>query len=246
MKTLENKVAIITGSSRGIGAEIAKKFAAAGAKIVVNYAGNAEAAQKVVSEIESLGSEAIAVQADVGNSADAKALFDAAEQKFGKADILVNNAGVILYKLLKDITDAEFERLLRINVTGVFNMLRESATRLADGGRIINFSSTTTRVMLPTYSAYCATKGAVEQFTRVFAKEVGKRGITVNTISPGPTNTELFNDGKDEETLKRLASMAALGRIGEPDDIAKVALFLASDEAGWVSGQNIGANGGFA
>lgn len=246
MKSLENKVALVTGASRGIGAAIAKDLGKAEAKVIVNYAGNAQAAEEVVAAIRASGSEALAVQGDVSKVAEVKRLFDTAINHFGKLDILVNNAGVILYKKLAEITDEEFERLLGINVRGVFYALREAATRLADGGRIINFSSTTTRMMLPTYSAYVATKGAVEQLTRVFAKEMGVRGITVNVVSPGPVNTELFTTGKSEEDIKRMANLAALGRIGEPEDIARVVCFLASDEAGWISGQNLGANGGLA
>lgn len=246
MRSLENKVALVTGASRGIGAAVAKHLANAGAKVVVNYAGNAAAAEEVVVAIRASGSEALAVQGDVSNAADVKRLFDTAINHFGRLDILVNNAGVILYKKLAEITDEEFDRILGINVRGVFYALREAATRLADGGRIINFSSTTTRMLLPTYGAYVATKGAVEQLTRVFAKEMGVRGITVNVVSPGPVNTELFTTGKTEEDIKRMANLAALGRIGEPEDIARVVGFLASDEAGWVSGQNLGANGGLA
>jgi 3-oxoacyl-[acyl-carrier protein] reductase len=187
-----------------------------------------------------------AVQADVGTSAGVKSLFDAALKEYGKLDIVVNNAGIILYKKIADVTDEEFDRLLDINVKGVFYSLREAATRLADGGRIVNFSSTTTRLMLPTYGAYVATKGAVEQMTRVFAKEVGAREITVNVVSPGPVNTELFMTGKSDEDVKRMGAMAALGRIAETDDIAKVVRFLVGDEAAFVTGQNIGVNGGLA
>lgn len=246
MKKLDGKVAIVTGSSRGIGARIAQELAAAGAKVVVNYAGNQKAADEVVAAIAADGGSAVAVRADVGKSDEVRALFDAAIEHFGKVDILVNNAGVILYKRIQDVADDEVDRILDINVKGVFYALREAATRLEDGGRIINFSSTTTRLLMPTYGIYCASKAAVEQLTRVFAKEVGGRGITVNTVSPGPTNTELFNDGKSEEVIQRLASLAALGRIGEPEDIARVVVFLASEEAGWISAQNIGANGGVA
>jgi len=246
MKTLDNKIALVTGASRGIGAAISRQLATAGAKVVVNYAGNAQAAEEVVAAIRASGSDALAVRGDVSKASEVKSLFDAAINHFGRLDILVNNAGVILYKRLVDITDEEFDRLLGINVKGVFYALREAATRLADGGRIINLSSTTTRLMLPTYSAYVATKGAVEQLTRVFAKEMGARGITVNVVSPGPVNTELFTTGKSEEDIKRMANLAALGRIGEPEDIARVVCFLASDEAGWISGQNLGANGGLA
>ncbi|MCL4150987.1 UNVERIFIED_CONTAM: hypothetical protein GTU68_049776, partial [Idotea baltica] len=224
-----NKVIIITGSSRGIGAELAKTLAAKGAKIVVNYAGNKIAADSVVSQIVNNGGEAIAVQADVSNTADVKRLFAKTIDTYGHVDVLINNAGIAIYKLLKDTTDDDYNRIFDINVKGVFNTMREAATVLSEGGKIINFSSTTTRVMLPTYGAYSATKAAVDQLTRVFAKEVGDRRISVNCIAPGPVNTELFNQGKSDEFISRLASMSAFNRIGEPEDIAKIVLFLVSD-----------------
>ncbi len=243
---LQNKVAIVTGSSRGIGAHIAKALAKEDAKVVINYAGNKTAADQVVSAIQGAGGEAIAIKADVSKSDEVKALFDATIKHFGKVNILINNAGIALYKKLQDTSEDEFDRSFSINVKSVFLTLREAATRLENDGRIVNLSSTVTRLMMPTYSTYSATKSAVEQLTRVFAKEIGSRGITVNAVSPGPTNTELFTEGKNEETIKRLASMAALGRIGEPEDIARVVLFLVSDDSAWVTAQNIGANGGFA
>lgn len=246
MKSLQDKVAIITGASRGIGAEIAKAIAQAGASVIINYTNNRSAADLIVSEIKNLGGNAISVRADVSDSVEVKALFDAAITHFGKIDILINNAGTAIFKAIQDTSDEELDRIFAINVKGTFYCLRESATRLSNGGRVINISSSVTRLILPTYGAYAATKGAVEQLTRVFAKEVGSRGITVNSISPGPTNTELFLEGKSEETIQRLAAMSALGRIGETEDIAKVVLFLASEEAAWVTGQNIGVNGGIA
>jgi 3-oxoacyl-[acyl-carrier protein] reductase len=246
MSSLSGKVAIVTGSSRGIGARIATRLAQAGAGVVVNYAGRRDAAEQVVQSIEAGGGRALAVQGDVSKPQDVRALFDATVERFGRVHILVNNAGIILYKRLDQTTDDEFDRLFAVNVKGVFNALREASRRLEDGGRIINFSSSTTRLMLPTYASYCATKAAVEQLTRIFAKEVGQRGITVNVVSPGPTNTELFTEGKSEADIQRMAAMAALGRIGQPEDIANLVLFLASDEAGWISAQNIGANGGLA
>jgi len=246
LMNLKTKVAIVTGASRGIGLNIAKALAHAGANVVVNFANDQVGADKAVAQIHADGGNAIAVKADVSKTADVKALFDAAIAKFGKVNILVNNAGIAIYKILKDTTDEDFDRIFDINVRGVFLTLREAATRLEDSGRIINLSSSVTRLMMPAYGTYSATKAAVEQMTRVFAKEVGQRGITVNSLSPGPTNTELFTAGKTEETIKRLASMAALGRIGEPEDIARVVLFLASDEAAWITAQNLGVNGGFA
>jgi 3-oxoacyl-[acyl-carrier protein] reductase len=246
MDSLKGKVAIITGSSRGIGSIIAKDLAKVGCDVVINYSGSEAAAKSVVDEIVTANGRAIAVKANVAVSSDMTALFDAAIDQYGKVDILVNNAGINIYKLVKDTTEEDFDRIFQINVKGVFLGLREAATRLHDNGRVINFSSSVTRLMLPTYGVYSATKAAVEQLTRVFAKEVGARGITVNSISPGPTNTDLFLEGKTAETIQRLASMAALGRIGEPVDISRVVLFLASESAGWVTGQNLGVNGGFA
>lgn len=246
MKSLKDKVAIITGASRGIGAEIAKALAQAGARVIVNYSGDQADADQVVAEIKSSGGKAIAVRADVSNALEVKMLFDKATSHFGKVSILVNNAGIMIGKRIEDTTDEDFERIFAVNVRGTFFTLREAATRLKDGGRIINFSSSVTRMMLPKYGTYSATKAAVEQLTRVFAKEIGSRGITVNSISPGPTNTELFKEGKSKEAIKRFAAMAALGRIGEPEDIARVVVFLASDEAAWVTAQNLGVNGGTA
>ncbi len=246
MPSLNGKVAIVTGASRGIGARIAIRLAQAGAKIVVNYAGQRVAAEQVVQSIKTAGGDAFAIQGDVSEPANVRSIFDAAIERFRRVDILVNNAGIILYKRIEQTTDEEFDRLIAVNVKGTFNTLREASRRLEDGGRIINFSSTTTRLLLPTYASYCASKAAVEQMTRIFAKEVGQRGITVNVVSPGPTNTALFTEGKSDADIQRMSAMAALGRIGEPDDIANLVVFLASDEAGWISAQNIGSNGGLA
>lgn len=246
MNTLASKVVLVTGASRGIGAAVAHKLAAEGAKVIINYAGGKEAADQTVNSIKQQGGDAIALQADVSKAGEVAAMFDAAIAHYGKIDVLVNNAGIMITKLLKDTTDEDFTRQFDINVRGTFNTMREAATKLAGGGSIINFSSTTTRVMMPTYSTYVATKGAVEQLTRVFAKEVGARGINVNTVSPGPTNTELFTKGKPQEIIDRLASLSAFDRIGEPEDIAKTVAFLAGDDAKWISAQNIGLNGAMA
>ncbi len=246
MIDLTDKVILVTGSSRGIGANIAQQLATAGAKVIVNYAGGKTAAEEVVLQIKNKGGDAIALQADVSKTDEVKNLFDQAIAHYGKIDVLVNNAGIMINSLIKDTTDADFNRQFDINVKGTFNTLREAATRLADKGSIINFSTSVNRLMLPTYGTYVATKAAVEQLTRVFAKEVGSRGINVNSISPGPTNTELFTQGKSQELIDRLASLSAFNRIAEPEDIANVVLFLASDEAKWITAQNLGANGGMA
>lgn len=245
MNTLNNKVVLVTGASRGIGAAVAKKIASEGAKVIINYAGSKDEADQTVQQIKDAGGDAIALKADVSKAGEVTAMFDAAIAHFGRIDVLINNAGIMITKLLKDTTDEDFTRQFDINVRGTFNTLREAATKLANGGSIINFSSTTTRVMMPTYSTYVATKGAVEQLTRVFAKEIG-RGINVNAVLPGPTNTELFTKGKPQEVIDRLASLNAFNRLGEPEDIAKVVTFLASDDAKWISGQAIGLNGAMA
>ncbi|BAZ12241.1 short-chain dehydrogenase/reductase SDR [Calothrix sp. NIES-4071] len=246
MSQLAGKVAIVTGASRGIGRAIALKLAKSGASIIVNYAGNAQKAQQTVEEIRVLGVEAYPIQADVSKISEIKKLFDSSIEKFGKVDILVNNAGVIIYKPITEVTEEDFDKIFDINVKGTYFACQQAALRMADGGRIINFSSSTTAMMLPTYSAYVATKGAVEQMTRVLAKELGSKGITVNVVSPGPTDTELFREGKSEETINHLAQMAALGRLGQVQDIASVVAFLASDDARWITGQNIRVNGGIA
>ncbi|WP_375419537.1 SDR family oxidoreductase, partial [uncultured Hymenobacter sp.] len=243
MKTLAEKVILVTGASRGIGAAVAHRLAEAGAKVIVNYAGSRPAAEQIVAAIKANGGDALAVQADVSRSDQVERLFDTAIAHYGRIDVLVNNAGIMITKLLKDTTDEDFTRQFDINVRGTFNTMRQAATKLADNGSIINFSSSVNRIMLPTYSTYVATKAAVEQLTRVFAKEVGARGITVNSVSPGPTNTELFTKGKPQEAIDRSASLSAFNRLGEPDDIAKVVVFLASEEAKWISAQNIGING---
>jgi 3-oxoacyl-[acyl-carrier protein] reductase len=246
MKNLSNKVILITGSSKGIGATIAQQAAEAGAKVVINYAGSKNEAENLVSKIVEQGGEAIAVQADVSKPLDVKNLFDQAISHFGRVDVLINNAGIMITKLIKDTTDEDFTRQFDINVRGVFNTLREASTRLSDNGSVINFSTSVNRIMLPTYGTYVATKSAVEQLTRVFSKEIGSRGINVNSVSPGPTNTALFTTGKPQEVIDRLAALSPFNRIGEPNDIAKTVLFLASDDAKWINAQNIGVNGGMA
>lgn len=244
MSSLHGKVAIVTGSSRGIGADIAKALAGAGAKVIINYVQDSAAAESVRRDISRTGGECRVVQADVSDPAQVQQLFETALDYFKQIDILVNNAGILLFKEIADVQDEEFDQCIDVNFKSVFYTLREAAVRLADHGRIVNISSTVTRVMMPKYGVYAATKAAGEQLTRIFAREVGKRGITANTILPGPVDTELFRTGKTAADIERMAAMSALGRIGETDDIAQVVLFLVSDEGRWITGQAIGVNGG--
>lgn len=243
---LKNKTAIVTGASRGIGRAIALKLGQSGASVVVNYANNAKAADQVVSQIAESGGQAVSVQADMQKPSEVSALFDAAEKHFGSIDILVNNAGIALFKKIADFTEKEFDDSFALNVKGLFFACQQAAQKMTDGGKIINISSSVTKMMLPDYGVYAATKGAVEQITKVLAKELGHRKIAVNAISPGPVDTELFRQGKTEQQIQNLADMAAFGRIGTPGDIAGAVLLLVSGEAGWISGQNLCVNGGFA
>ncbi|NMG36886.1 glucose 1-dehydrogenase [Azoarcus sp. TTM-91] len=248
MNTTEQspQVAIVTGASRGIGAAIARRLAEDGYAVVVNYAGRVAEAEAVVQSIVAAGGQAVAEQADVSEPAAAKHLFDAAEQSYGRVDVLVNNAGIMPANLphLGDTDDATFDRLFAVNVKGSFNTLREAATRLQQGGRIINFSTSVIGLALPGYALYAATKSAIETITNIMAKELRGRDIRINAVAPGPTATALFLDGKTPETVERLAKMAPLERLGTPEDIAAAVAFLASPAAGWINGQTLRANGG--
>lgn len=247
-KPLEGKTALITGASRGIGRAIAFRLASDGASTAVNYVAKAEAADDVVEKIRENGGKAVALQGDVRRTADVQRLFDETEKAFGAIDILVNNAGVALEKTtpIADVTDEQFDCLFAVNARGTFMPLREAARRIADGGRIINISTTIIRMALPGYAVYAGTKAAVEMFTRILSKELEGRGITVNAVAPGPVETDLFNTGKTEEVKRRMADMAPLKRLGQPEDIARVVAFLAGREGEWVNGQILYANGGMA
>ncbi|CAI2537132.1 SDR family oxidoreductase [Serratia proteamaculans] len=244
MNTTSQQVAIVTGASRGIGAAIAERLAADGFTVIVNYSGNQALADQLVRKIEQKGGRALSAKADVSDAAAVVQLFDRAEQAFGGVDILVNNAGVIALAPLAEMSDADVDRLIDINLKGTFNTLREAAKRLRDNGRIINFSSSVVGLLQPGYGMYAASKAAVEALTSVLAKELRGRNITVNAIAPGPTATGLFLDGKTPELIERLAKMAPLERLGQPQDIAAAVSFLAGADGAWINGQTLRANGG--
>ncbi len=244
MSDKRQRTAIVTGASKGIGAAIARRLAGDGFAVVVNYAGSQATAEEVVLSIRQAGGTAIPVRADVADPAGMTSLFDAAEQSFGAVDVLVNNAGVMMLAPIVETDDASFTRQVEINLGSVVRGLREAGRRLADGGRIVNLSSSVVGLYQPTYGVYAATKAAVEALTHIAAKELGPRSITVNAVAPGPVATDLFLTGKSETLVDNIRKMNPLGRLGQPDDIASVVAFLAGPQSGWVNGQVIRANGG--
>lgn len=240
--------AIVTGSSRGLGREIAKQLASKGYPVVVNFVSNLEAAEATVNEIREAGGEAVHMAGDVSSPITAKNLFDRANDEYGNVRVLVNNAGVGLHKWthLKDADEDSYHHIFEVNTRGTFNMLREAARRLEDGGRIVSITSTLTHAPLPGLSLYTASKAAIESFTAILAKELAGRDITVNCVAPGATSTEVFLQGKSEETIQHFADLSPLGRVGTPEEVASVVAFLVSPEGGWINGQTVRANGGVA
>ncbi|MFD1773981.1 SDR family oxidoreductase [Paenibacillus rhizophilus] len=243
--SLNGKVAIITGASRGIGRQVAIQLAQSGAKVVVNYSSNQEKADEVVKTIEQFGGEAAAIRADVSKVNEVEALFSETIERFGRLDILINNAGVMECKAIADVTEEMFDRNFAINVKGTYFACQQAMKHMAKGGTIVNFSTSVSGAMLPTYSVYAVTKGAVEQLTRQLAKEFGPKDIVINCIAPGQVSTELFLNGKSEELIDSYRRMNAFGRLGEPEDIANAIELLVSDKARWITGQTIRVNGGF-
>ncbi|AZN96780.1 SDR family oxidoreductase [Mesorhizobium sp. M9A.F.Ca.ET.002.03.1.2] len=244
MANQTQKVAIVTGASGGIGAAVAERLGKDGLTVVVNYAGNAASAEAVVAKIEAVGGRAVAAQADISDVQAVRRMFDSAETAFGGVDVLINNAGIMTLATIADSDDTLFDRQIAINLKGTFNTLREAAKRLRDGGRIVNFSSSVVGLLQPTYGVYAGTKAAVEAMTPILARELRGRNITVNAIAPGPTATKLFLDGKPQEVIDRLAKLAPLERLGQPDDIADAVAFLVGPDGSWINGQTLRANGG--
>jgi len=243
--SLNGKVAIVTGASRGIGQQVAIQLAQSGAKVAVNYSSNREKADEVVMTIEKFGGQAVAIQADVSKVSEVTALFSKTLEEFGRVDILVNNAGIMENYTIADVTEEIFDRHFALNVKGTYFACQQAMKHMEKGGTIVNFSTSVSGAMLPTYSVYAATKGAVEQLTRQLAKEFGPKEIVINCIAPGQVATELFLNGKSPELVDTFRRMNAFGRLGEPEDIANTLELLVSDKARWITGQTIRVNGGF-
>ncbi|HVY29108.1 MAG TPA: glucose 1-dehydrogenase [Polyangiaceae bacterium] len=245
MGKLLNKVVVVTGASKGIGAGIAKRAAAEGAKVVVNYASSREDAERVVSEIKAKGGTALAVQADVAKAEDVKRLFAETKRAYDRLDVLVNNAGVYAFSPLEQVTEAEFTRQFHTNVLGPILATQEALKYFgADGGNVINISSVVSESAPPASTVYSATKGALDTVTRVLAKELSARKIRVNTIAPGGVETEGTAGYMGSDFFNKVVADTPLGRIGQPEDIARVAVFLASEDSGWLTGERVSASGG--
>ncbi|MEY9904820.1 3-oxoacyl-[acyl-carrier protein] reductase [Catenulispora sp. MAP12-49] len=238
------RVAIVTGASRGIGHAVAQHLAADGYAVVLGYAGRADLAEKAVTEITSAGGRAIAVKADVADETAVKTMFDAAEQRFGGIDAVINAAGQMKLSTVADLNLDDLDAMHRTNIRGAFVVAQQAAKRLRTGGSLVLFSTSVMGTKFPTYAGYTASKGAVEAMTLILARELRGRDVTVNAIAPGPTATDMFLDGKDDELIAHLAAQNPLERLGQPEDIARVVAFLAGPEGHWVNGQIVRANGG--
>jgi 3-oxoacyl-[acyl-carrier protein] reductase len=237
------RIALVTGGSGGIGVDTVQRLAADGMAVVVHYSGSQDKADAAVKAVTDAGGAAIAVRADIGDEAEVGALFDQVVQTYGGVDVVVHTAGIMLLSPLADLDIDDLDHMHRINIRGTFLVNREAARRVRSGGAIINFSTSVTKLALPTYTGYSASKGAVEAMTPIFAKELAGKDITVNAVAPGPTATPLFLDGKDQETVDRMAQMNPMKRLGEPSDVAEVVAFLAGPGR-WINGQTVYANGG--
>ena len=245
-KKLEGKVAVVTGASKGIGAEIARQLAAEGAAVVVNYASSKAGADKVVADITSTGGKAVAVNGDVSKAAEAEGIIDAAVKNFGQLDILVNNSGVYEFAPIEAVTDEHFHRQFNINVLGLLLTTRAAVKHLGAGASVINVGSVVSRITPPNSAVYSGTKGAVDAITGVLSRELGARGIRVNSINPGMVETEGTVSGGfiGSDFEREAVRLAPLGRTGRVGDIASVAVFLASDDSGWMTGEQLVASGG--
>lgn len=243
MKQTEHKVCIVTGGSGAIGAAICKRLAASGATVVVNHRSSPDAAEEVVSAIRNKGSEAVAIQADTTNAGDIYRLFNKTHERFGRVDVLVANAGLGAGGPVAETTEEQYDQVFAVNARGVFFLLQEAAKQIADGGSIVNISSGLTSRPFPGTAIYAASKAASELFVRVLAQELGERRVRVNTLSPGATSPGMF-DNASEEHRQMMEHISPFGRLGTPEEVADAVAFLASDQARWVTGQNLRADGG--
>ena len=244
MDTLKGKIAVVTGASRGIGRATAKRLAQGGAAVVVNYATSAEEANAVVEGIKAQGGKALAVQADIAKLEDIRRLFRETIRHLGRLDVLVANAGYSCFKPMAEITEEDFDRTYALNAKGTYFCLQEALRHMADGGRIVCVSTIGTVLNVPGGTCYFGSKAAVEQFCRVLAKEVAFRGITVNVVSPGFTETQMLKANMGPDALQELVTLTPLARLGQPDDIAEAIAFLVSHNARWITRQNVAVDGG--
>lgn len=242
----ERRVALVTGGSGGIGRFVSLRLAKDGFSLVLNYAGNSEKAEQVGNEIKSLGGQTLTIQADVANEADVEQMFRQIIDTFGRIDVVVHTAGIMPVSTIAETDLAVFDRVISTNLRGTLLVLKHSATHVSEGGRIMAFSSSVIAKSFPTYGPYIASKAGVEGLVHVLTNELRGRNITVNAVAPGPIPTELFLKGKSQERIDEFRKMSPLERLGQPEDIAGVVSFLAGPDGGWVNGQVVRANGGFA
>ena len=238
------KVALVTGGSRGIGAAIVRRLSADGFAVAINYAKNAEPAKALVAELKKANRQAVAVQCNVAITDDVNDMFNTVESELGPINVLINNAGIMINAPVAQSEEGHFDEQIAVNLKGTFNTLKQAANRMPHGGRIVNLSTSVVGLKLENYGIYAATKAAIETLSAILSKELRGKEITVNTVAPGPTATDLFLNGKSQEVIDRLAKMSPLERLATPDDIARAVAFLVGPDGAWINGQVLRANGG--
>tara|TARA_R110001592_G_scaffold205536_1_gene456182 strand:+ start:799 stop:1605 length:807 start_codon:yes stop_codon:yes gene_type:complete len=238
------KVALVTGGSRGIGAAIVRRLSADGFAVAINYAKNAEPAKALVAELKKANRQAVAVQCNVAITDDVNDMFNTVESELGPINVLINNAGIMINAPVAQSEEGHFDEQIAVNLKGTFNTLKQAANRMPHGGRIVNLSTSVVGLKLENYGIYAATKAAIETLSAILSKELRGKEITVNTVAPGPTATDLFLNGKSQDIIDRLAKMSPLERLATPDDIARAVAFLVGPDGAWINGQVLRANGG--